>query len=271
MIKNNDIEFTRFFLRSIFATPGLIRELNKDLSSLIQAESEARNKDVTRLHTEEKLSVYLKLIQEKLDEEKSRRSILESKAQSMIGFITFSVTLVSVFLANAHALWNHGIWGMAGKSISIALLATPIFSIIVSGIFARNILITEYRHIYPAYTGFEVASKTQIGLIKQRIKDTNMSIRSYEIFNNFKGTCLKYSHMGFKTAMYSFAVFVAWTMIMFGLGGSPKSKEGAEINELREKVMTLEFELKAIQRQIQSTPKPQPAKPQTLIKNPVAK
>lgn len=271
MINQNESDIARIFLRTIFDTPGLIRELNADAKGILQSEADVRQSDLASLHNEEKLSVYLELVDTKLEEEKDRRSTLESKAQSMIGFITFSVTLVSVFMANANALLNHGIWGLPGKVISIILLTIPSLSMILSGVFARNIVITEYRHVYASYVGSEVGNNTKEGLLKQRIKDANMSIRSLEIFNNFKGTCLKYAHISFKTAMYSFAAFIIWTMVLFGFGGTPKTKESGEIDQLRRQVISLEVELKGLKQLLRPSPLPSPLKLKPAIKKPVTK
>lgn len=246
--KTGDSEIKYFFLKSIFCPSDMIKEVQSDEQHIIQTnELQAITLDSKILISEENLLCYLNLQKEALKDSQDSRKIVETKAQSMIGYITFSVSLVTLFIGNANSLLDHGVGGIFLKIGLVIFLVLPIVMMILSGLFAKNVVITDFYYRSPTYNAVEIKKKHKISFYQQQIKDLSISIRSHNIFNNFKVTSLKYSHLCFQLALYSFFVFFMMTIIVFIIGGTPKSKEKIELFDLRKDIIEVKKHLHSIE------------------------
>ena len=268
--KKNEIKINYFWLRSIFWNPGVVKEISNDEKELIlKIQKEDREKEMSNLVDQQHLLKYFSLLENQLNRELERRSTSEAKAQSMIGFISFTVALFSIAIVNSSLFFHVNPFGLFGETVSLILLICPAIFFILSGIFARNVVITDYNYRYPSYCSDELKFKSESEILRLQIKDLIMCINSHDAFNNFKITSLKYSHSFFKAALYAFILLILWTTLILINTDIKNTKPIESINQeisklkanhndlylenikLKEKILIMENSIKFNERQIQ--------------------
>lgn len=237
-----------FYLKdTIVFTEQFFEKSNKESEAHINKASPNRLKKLNQLH-KSNLELYLELLKEEINEEKERKSTTESKAQSMIGTTAFAVSFCSILIGNASNLVDHGFLGIIGKLISLTLLITPIFFMVISGILARNAVLTNFTYVSPIYSASEIIDVNSNEFLRIRIKDLIKTILSHKYLNAKKITLLKYSHVCFKLTFISFFLFVLFSLTAHEFNPNQDKSRITSLEQklVEQKIQTKKYEEKSI-------------------------